>query len=190
MAQAGDAEGMSQLPEPRGGAVLSECERYRFSLWRAVPLPPIGDPPRPRIAGRGAVLFVMNNPSTADTMTNDATIRRCMGFAASWGYGMLYVANTNPFRSTDPKAARMPPSGVLEQNDEWLRRLAGLADLIVAAWGAAAEPTLAMRALTIVRYDRPVHALGLTAARHPKHPLRLRRDLQPQLWKVRMVVGN
>ena len=41
------------------GAVLSDCENYRYELWR------IWDESKPK------VLFIMLNPSTADTEVND-----------------------------------------------------------------------------------------------------------------------
>lgn len=170
------------------GAVISPNERYRFHLWREVPLPLIGHPPLERFAGRGRVLFVMNNPSKADALEDDPTIRRVMGFASSWGFSRVYVANTNPHRSTDPRRALMPPAAVLDVNDEWLRRLARECELVVAAWGAASEPVLASRALDTLRYEGPVHALALTKHGHPKHPLYLRRDLRPVPWKARIIV--
>jgi hypothetical protein len=52
---------------------LSDCGTYRYELWR-------------RWAEGPHVLFVMLNPSTADAVTDDATIRKCIGYAKRWGY--------------------------------------------------------------------------------------------------------
>ena len=57
------------------GAVFSTCERYRYKLWR------VWDPDRPL----GCVMFLMLNPSTATATEDDPTIRRCIGYARSWG---------------------------------------------------------------------------------------------------------
>lgn len=80
---------------PTSGATISVCGTYRFHLWRVLPLPPIdhvlGRVDAPRVAGRGRVLFVMNNPSTADAEEHDPTIRRCIGFAAAWGFDRVDV---------------------------------------------------------------------------------------------------
>lgn len=75
----------------KNGAIISDCQKYRFQLWR------IWDESKP------FVMFVMMNPSTADANEDDPTIRRCIGFAKSWGYGGIYVGNISPFRATDPK---------------------------------------------------------------------------------------
>ena len=55
------------------GAKLSDDKLYRYSLWR------IWDDKKPY------VLFIGLNPSTADETEDDPTIRRCIGFAESWG---------------------------------------------------------------------------------------------------------
>lgn len=72
------------------GANLSECRRYRFSLWR------IWDEALPY------ALFIGLNPSTADETANDPTITRCINFAKDWGYGGIYMANLFAYRATDP----------------------------------------------------------------------------------------
>ena len=67
-------------------AEFSACRQYRYSLSR------IWDPLFPAIA------FVALNPSTADENVDDATVRRCIGFAKTWKYGGLipYGQNSQP----------------------------------------------------------------------------------------------
>src|SRR5882724_1884503 len=60
-------------PAPRGqvmSAVISNCGLYRYRLDRM-----LRDDHGPTVA------FVMVNPSTADATQDDATIRKCIGFA-------------------------------------------------------------------------------------------------------------
>jgi hypothetical protein len=161
---------------PYSGAVISDCGAYRFNLWRCVE-PLIFEP------GRGDCLFVMNNPSTADAKEDDPTIRRVKGFAAAWGFSKIYVANTNPYRATDPKAAQVPPEDVLALNDQWIGKLSRQVQWVVAAWGGKANRALAERALTVIRRFRPVHAIALSKDGQPKHPLYLPGDSQPFVWR-------
>jgi hypothetical protein len=44
----------------------------------------------------------MLNPSTADHLTDDPTITRCLSRAIAMKYGRLEVANLFPLRATDP----------------------------------------------------------------------------------------
>ncbi len=56
----------------------------------------------------------MLNPSTADETQEDPTIRRCLGFAKSWGFDRLIIVNIFAFRSTNPDAlySQVDPIGV------------------------------------------------------------------------------
>ena len=157
-------------------AVISDCGTYRFSLWRAL------QPSFNRLSGHSC-LFVMNNPSTADATEDDPTIRRVKGFAESWGFGMVRVVNCNPYRATDPKAAKMPPAEVLDQNDVLMAEQAWICEWVVAAWGGKANRYLADRALRLLRTIKPVRALELTKAGAPKHPLYLPADLPSFVWQ-------
>jgi hypothetical protein len=52
------------------------------------------------------VCFVLLNPSTADETREDPTVRRCIGFARSLGYGALEVVNLYAYVATDPAELR------------------------------------------------------------------------------------
>ncbi len=154
-----------------GSAEFSPCGRYRYLLRRT------WDP------SRAGVLFVMLNPSTADGVSDDPTIRRCIGFANTWDYGSLTVANLFALRATDPKALRRVSSDerIGPENDAMLRVARNDASTIVVAWGSHGElyrPRVE-EVITLLRggFDRRVlYSLGSTAAFQPVHPLRLARD--------------
>lgn len=132
----------------------------------------------------GYVLWVLCNPSTADAETDDPTERRGWGYALRWGFGKFVFVNTNPFRSTDPKKARLPNSEATYTNYETLMNHAAKAELVVCAWGANANPFYAQRTLECLRLTVPnrIHCLALTSKGVPKHPLYLPGDLSPQRW--------
>src|SRR5438132_5915755 len=80
----------------RRAAEFSACGRYRWCLRRSW-----------RHGGDGrTVCFVMLNPSTADALSDDPTVRRCMGFARSWGFSVLSVRNLFALRTPDPVELR------------------------------------------------------------------------------------
>ena len=69
---------------------------------------------------------------------NDRTVQRCINFANAWGYGWLVVTNISPLRATDPKvllAAGAEPKGIQRENERYILEAAGVADLVVAAYG-------------------------------------------------------
>ena len=86
-------------------ADFSACGTYRYALRR------IWLPAAPQ------VLFIGLNPSTADEKSDDPTIRRCLGFARSWGYGGLIVANLFAYRATAPSALREARDPIGPLND-------------------------------------------------------------------------
>lgn len=127
-------------------------------------------------------LFIMLNPSTADAMEDDPTIRRCIGFARDLGYGRLEVGNLFAFRATDPKALLVAPDPVGPDNNYWLFRLCARADLVIAAWGANVTRgrAEALRRGIFARLPyKEIKCLGVTKAGHPRHPLYLKADSQP-----------
>lgn len=153
-------------------AVISECGTYRYRLTRRV-----GNPVR------GTCLFIMLNPSTADAENDDPTIRRCMGFAAAWGFGMLEVVNLFAFRATDPKALLGASDPVGPDNDRHIEEAARGAGCIVAAWGVHGRlrdrGNRVLEMLWGMDMGKPVLALGLTIDKAPKHPLYIRADTKP-----------
>lgn len=116
----------------------------------------------------------MLNPSTADATLDDPTIRRCIGFARSWGFSRLLVANLFPLRATDPAellAAEDPTGGA---DGVEVLRLVAACERVVAAWGNSPIPTRfagrredVMAALA----GGPVYCLGRTKDGQPRHPL-------------------
>ena len=156
---------------PGSGAVFSPCERYRYKLWR------VWDPARPL----GCVMFLMLNPSTATDAEDDPTIRRCVGYARSWGYGGLYVGNLFAYRATDPTELRRAADPVGPDNDRALRAMVVQAALLVTAWGnhGARYGRRVQEVLGLV--EQTLYCLRPLSTGQPAHPLRQRKDIRPPL---------
>lgn len=154
------------------GAVISDCQRYRYLLWRR------WDVSKPR------ALFVMLNPSTADANLDDPTIRRCIGFARSWGMGGIRVVNLYPFRATHPldlwKADRPEGYG----NLGYIERAIDSDGISIAAWGAHGKEK-AVREVRNLFYEMgtPLYALKLTKGGQPGHPLYLPASAAPIVFE-------
>jgi hypothetical protein len=163
-------------------AVFSTCQRFRYRLTRSFGVAP----------GRhGVIMFLMLNPSTADAMLNDPTIRRTISYARGWGASELYVGNLFALRSTDPVGLLDVDDPVGPDNDRYLVAMAEMARMVVCAWGdgkgAGAKSKIAARRhavleLLAVKRKVPLYRLGRTEAGNPRHPLYLRGDLPPAPW--------
>jgi hypothetical protein len=150
------------------GAILSDCERYRYTLtreWNA------GAPP---------LTFIMLNPSTADATVDDRTIRRCISFAQARGFGGLRVVNLFAFRATDPAHMKAEFDPIGPENDMHLRAaLVAAKDdnaPVIAAWGVDGVYKARdgdVRALA-QECGVTLMCLGTTKDGHPRHPLYVR----------------
>jgi hypothetical protein len=156
------------------GAQISSDGRYRYLLGRQW-----SDAP--------AATFIMLNPSTADADVDDPTVRRCIGFAASWGCGGLVVVNLYALRSTDPRALWSADDPVGPENDFYIASSARAFELpgapLVAAWGAHAKADRVDHVLTIPGVADRLQCLGTTKAGAPRHPLYLRADAQLEAYR-------
>ena len=81
------------------------------------------------------LMVVGLNPSTADEVQDDPTIRRCIDFAKRWGYGALCMTNIFAYRATLPKDMKMAMNPIGEENDYWLGSCAKDAGMVLGAWG-------------------------------------------------------
>lgn len=104
------------------GAHLDEHGTYRYVLWRRWGL------------GK-CMTFIGLNPSTADAVTDDPTIRKCQGFAKRLGFDAFYMLNLFAFRSSSPLVMKSASDPVGPRNDEYLAEYSAKDYLTVAMWG-------------------------------------------------------
>ncbi|GAB6051886.1 DUF1643 domain-containing protein [Magnetospira thiophila] len=153
-------------------AVMSNCEQYRYRLTRKW--------------GEGKTCgFVMLNPSTADSIEDDPTIRRCINYARSWGFGGLIVVNIFAYRATDPESMKAAIDPVGPDNKEHVQSVAKLVSAcggpMVCAWGN--NGTYKGQDKVVRQWFEEVGvvpmALAVTNCGQPRHPLYLKADLTP-----------
>lgn len=153
-------------------AVFSDTRAYRYTLWR-----------RWR-EGNAFVQFIGLNPSTADEHKDDNTIRKCVKFAKLWGFDALCMTNLFAFRATKPKEMLAHPFPIGWHNDRWIRNVAVDASMIIACWGQDGVHLGRSTAVSKLLSDFNIHCLKITGG-EPHHPLYLRDDTKPFLWRKR-----
>lgn len=163
------------------GCILSDCGAYRYRLWRE------WDNSRPTLA------FLMLNPSTADHLTDDPTITRCMSRAVAGKFGRLEVANLFPLRATNPDELLghpdpLGPKGNGISADGAILDAIDKAHTVICAWGT--HPAAAARAaevMCIIRHTgtrNKLFQLGLNKDGSPKHPLYVAASTRPRLFEI------
>jgi hypothetical protein len=162
-------------------AEISPCGRYRWTLRRtwdkALPV----------------LLVVMFNPSRADGLDDDPTIRLVCQIASHNGYGGIVVVNAVPLRSSSPESAirlalqwenplhHEDPATVcvvqLQRNLEVIRAELARAGDVLLGYGALGARcpswmTVVIEAMIEALTDsQTVYCLGTTKDGHPLHPL-------------------
>ena len=156
---------------------------YRFTLFRkwdrSLPL----------------LLWCGLNPSTADALTDDPTVRRIRQFSKAWGYGGFYLVNLFAYRSTNPQVLDHPgiddPVGRLNDG-----RIDAVIDLcrapdgwatMICAWGVRGGFLSRDAKFLSWCRKRPVKIMCLKITKHgfPVHPLYQPRYLKPILYMGR-----
>lgn len=144
-------------------AVISDCGRYRYRLYREwAP------------SSRMPILWVMLNPSTADANIDDATIRRCIAFSASWGFDSMWVGNLYAYRSTDPDVLKTVSAdearGPLHAHH--MNQMIAESAKVVCGWGKPGGSGIPKWLWS----PGGLWCLGKTKHGAPKHPLYIKGD--------------
>lgn len=117
----------------------------------------------------------MLNPNRADEVSDDPTIRRCIGFAKSWGFGGLEVANLFAYRAKTPSLLRQVEDPIGQENDRAILKLTERVETIVLAWGNWGTLKGRDRGVIQLLNSHPtLYCLGITKLGQPRHPLYLK----------------
>lgn len=150
-------------------AIISYNGSYRYTLKRKITVP---------LRWVRPCVFIMLNPSTADHIKDDPTIRKCIGFAQLWGCTSLTVINLFAYRATKPKELLRAEDPIGPKNNDYIREVLNDSKLgvVVAAWGAhkASMMPEVSPIKDIIKDIWPVNGLkclGFNKDGSPKHPL-------------------
>lgn len=152
------------------GAEFSECQRYRYRLWRTWD------------SDKAPLVMVMLNPSIADAGQNDPTVERCQRRAVAMRFGGLQVVNIFSLVSTDPGALYETEDPIGPRNNAAILEAVKDAGMVLCAWGThGAHEGRAREVVEMLRNAGVTpHCLGLNADGSPKHPLYVGYDVKPQ----------
>lgn len=158
-------------------AVISGCEKYRYRLDRTVGV----DGP--------VYAFFGINPSTADALEDDATVRKWNGFVSRWGGSRYLVGNVFAYRATDVRDLARAGDPVGPANAWHVRDIVQEADILVPCWGNSRKiPHRLWRHLA--RFEsllrdtgKPIRIFGLTLSGDPKHPLMMPYSTPLREWE-------
>lgn len=158
-------------------ATLSPCGKYRYTLTRS-----LGQP-----GFRACVVMV--NPSTADAIDNDATIRKLIGFGRGLQWSEFTVVNLFAYRATDVRKLADADDPIGPANNNHLVTQIALCNILVFAWGASGKlpPRLQDRwryvAALAVACGKQPYSFGICQDGHPCHPVMLGYNTPLSIWE-------
>ena len=163
-------------------AIISDCGKYRYQLQR-------------KWSNRSPkAMFLMLNPSTACSETNDLTTIRCINFAKKWGFGSICIGNLYPFRAKRPKNLKKWLNSdefslnIKVRNGMHIRNMVETAEIVVCAWGNhQGQPPFWVQEFG----GNKLCYLELCKDSTPKHPLgNLSKDLVPLKYKLNTIANG
>lgn len=137
-------------------ALISSDKKHRYSLKR------IWDDKKLK------VLFIMLNPSLANSDKDDPTIRRLINFTKQLGYGGFYVGNLFSYITPYPKDLVDKDLSFSNKNLKEIRKMITLSKEVIYGWGNSFnEPDWLKKNVLKPK------CFGKNKNKTPKHPLYL-----------------
>lgn len=170
-------------------AVISRDGKYRYSLYRDS-----------GVVGGNSVVFIMVNPSTADAVNDDATIRKILGFSVRNCFSNITVVNLFAYRSKNIKDLSKLHiyDAVGKDNYKYVVDAFKTADIAVVCWGSMNKlPTHLRTSYTnIIRIaemtNHKLYCFKQLKDGHPAHPLMLSYSNHLKLWdtsKIKNIIN-
>lgn len=158
-------------------AIISPCGKFRLRLDRDL------EQDGPVVAIGGV------NPSTANAIMNDATIRKDMGFGRRLGWGRIIKFNKFAYRATDVRELAHASDPIGPGNDAIIEEIMREADIVIMAYGPLAKLPKRLRtrwkavAQIADRLSKTLYCFGTARDGHPLHTLMLGYDTPLQPWR-------
>lgn len=151
------------------GADFSDCGKYRYKLWRTWNV------------HRDKLVVIMLNPSTADAVQDDPTVRRMINRARAMNLGGLVVLNLFAYRTKSPEDMKRAKDPIGPYNDGFILHAVEGAKMVICGWGVhGGHLSRDWEVLDLLRAsDIKMHALGITKDGHPRHPLYIPNAAKP-----------
>ena len=162
---------MYNLFEDNGAIFVGEgtSHVYRYQLWRQWD------------KAKEFVTFIGLNPSTANATQDDPTIRRVIRFAASWGFGGVYMVNLFAFVSTDPTVLLQDQEEKIGPKNDWaIADAVARSKRVIFAWGSF---NVNGRDQVIINKYPQGEALLVNQDGTPRHPLYVPGNVKPLKFK-------
>ncbi|MFL9517741.1 DUF1643 domain-containing protein [Acinetobacter baumannii] len=144
-------------------AKFSTCKKHRFKLERD-------------LEGKNCVVaFFGVNPSTADSVINDSTVKKWIVFAKRLNAHKLIVGNM--FSYITPYVKELATCGEVTniENEKALDSIIRDADILIACWGTRTKVRAVLRPYfdqlmdKLKNSNKPVFCFGYTKSGDPRH---------------------
>lgn len=164
-------------------AEFSPCHNYRYTLHRAW----VQNPER-------RTAFIGLNPSTADLLHDDSTVKLCVRYAKRWGFDGMVMLNAFAWRDTNPAVmkAQPEPQGIDNRHHIASVLTSGI-EQVVLCWGNHAKHlgqhermlSTVKRCVELNPELKVVHLGPLTRGGYPRHPLMLSKNVERIPWEFK-----
>lgn len=142
------------------GAILSKNRLYRYVLWRTWDT-----------TSNKTCLFIGLNPSSADESEDDPTLKRCINFAKSWGFGRCVIVNLFAYRTSRPNKLIQIKKPIGYKNNQHIKKQCEKADQIIIAWGNKGSHMNRDKYVLKLLKQFDLWCFKLTMKGQPAHPL-------------------
>jgi len=141
-------------------AKFSDCGKYRYTLCR------IWD------KSKGIIMYIGLNPSTANSTTDDPTIRRLKIFTRDFDYGGFIILNLFALVTPYPEELWICENPIMD-NDLYIEYYKDKVEKVIFCWGNFKLPVYG-RDKAMIKLFPEAYCFGKNNNGSPKHPLYLK----------------